>query len=485
MRTLARQVAVYGSGRLALQLVSFITLPILTRVLTPEDYGVMEAVTTLLSVIAIVASLSLESAAQRSYFDYGPEQVEERRVVLSSAFWPMVGWAAVLAAATAAFSGPLSSLLFGTDEFRTIILLAVIALPVAVATTFFLEVMRLRLQAVRYVLVSWFGALLSVALILYLVAIDDRGLEGFYLAGVISAVPTFLVAAAVARGAVRRTIDWPALRTMLLYALPLIPVAASNWIIQFVDRLFVLHFSSLHELGLYALGVRFSNVLLLVVTAFAFAWSPFILDLYSREPDQEPVVRARALTYVALATAFGAVCLSVYAREFFRTITDPAFEDAYQIVGILCAGIFALGLNAVTITGITIARRTRYFAEYAAYAAALNIALNFALIPTFGIVGAAIATSLTFIFQACLYYWRAQRLHPAPFDLRRIGVIASFAALLIVVGSFVNLEPLWLSALVKLPLVLALPALAWVRGWIPPSSLSFLRRPPAIGAGPS
>jgi O-antigen/teichoic acid export membrane protein len=483
LRTLARQVAVYGSGRLALQLVSFLTLPILTRILSPEEYGVIEAVTTMLAVIAVFASLSLESAAQRSYFDYAPEQVDERRVVLSSAFWPMVLWAAALAAATAALAAPISTLLFGTDDYATVILLAVIALPVAVATTFFLEVMRLRLQAVRYVLVSWFGALLSVALILYLVAVADRGLQGFYLAGVISAVPTFLVAAAVARGAIRATINWPALRTMLLYALPLIPVAASNWVLQFVDRLFVLHYSDLHDLGLYALGLRLSNVLLLVVGAFAFAWAPFILDLFSREPQREPFVRARALTYVALVTAFGAVCLSIYAREFFLTVTDPAFADAYKLVGVLCAGIFALGLNAVTMTGISIARRTRYFAQYAVYAAALNVALNFALIPTFGIMGAAIATSLTFIVQAWLYYRRAQLLSPAPFDSRRIGAIAATATVLIVIGTFVNLEPLWLSALVKLPLVLALPLLAWSRGWVKGLSLDLLRAP-AVRPGP-
>ena len=475
MRLLARQVAVYGSGRLALQLVSFVTLPILTRILTPDEYGVIETVTTLLAIVALVASLSLESAAQRSYFDYTPEQERERQVVLSSAFWPMVLWAAVLAGVTAALSRPLSNLLFDTPSYAVVVALAVAALPVAVATTLLLEVMRLRMQPIRYVLVSWFGAILSVALILYLVAVADRGLRGFYLAGVISAVPTFVVAASAARGAIRRTVSWPILKTMLLYALPLIPVAASNWIVQFVDRLFVLHFADLHELGLYALALRLSNVLLLVVTAFAFAWSPFILDLFSRDPERERVVRARALTYVAFATAFVAVCLSVSAREFFRTITDPAFADAHELVGILCAGVFALGLNAVTMTGITIERRTRYFAQYAVYAAVLNVALNFALIPPFGILGAATATSLTFAALAWWYYRRAQLLSPAPFDLRRIALITAVATVVIVAGTFLTVEPLWLGALLKLPLVLALPALAWSRGWVPRQWVASLR----------
>jgi O-antigen/teichoic acid export membrane protein len=478
LRTLVRQVAIYGSGRLALQLLSFVTLPIMTRILSPSDYGVMEVIATLLAAIAIVASLSLETAAQRSYFDYGPEEVKGRRIVLSSAFWPMVGWAALLTLIVVLLSSELSRLLFGTDSYETVVTLAILALPVGVATTFFLEVMRLRQQPTRYVLVSWFGAGVSVALILYLVAVDDRGLEGFYLAGVLGAIPTMLVAYVVVRGAIALTVQWRAFRTMLIFALPLIPVAATAWVLQFADRLIVLRFADLHDLGIYALGVRLSNILLLGISAFAFAWTPFILELFSRDREHERQVRARALTNVGFAAGLGAVCVSVYAREFFLTVTDPSFADAYKLVGVLSAGLYALALNVVTMTGITIARRTRFFAQYALYAAALNIALNFLLIPPLGIMGAAIATSLTYIALAVLYYGRAQALEPVPFDGRRVLELAALASVVIVVGTLVNIDPLWLSVLVKIPIVLAFPVVAWAVGWLDPGAARMLHLPP-------
>jgi O-antigen/teichoic acid export membrane protein len=477
LKSLSRQVFVYGSGRLALQLASFVTLPILTRIFAPEDYGVMEATTTMMAAIGIAASLSLEAGAQRSYFDYTAEHERERRVVLSSAFWPMVGWATLLTVVVVLLRAPISRLLFDTNEYGTVIALAVAVFPLSVASTFFLEVMRLRQQAGRYVLVTWFGALSSVALILYLVAFQDLGLEGFYLAGVISALPTLLVALASARVPILPVVDWRELRKMLAYALPLMPVAAMSWVLQFVDRFFVLHYAGLRELGLYALGLRLSNVLLLGVWAFGLAWLPFVLDLYSREPAIERNVRARALTTVAFAIGFGAVCISVYAREFFLTVTDPAFVDAYKFVGILSAGVFALALNAVTMTGISIARRTRYFAQYSAYAAALNIALNLLLVPALGAIGAAIAMSATYVVIAVLYYRRAQILDPVQFDLRAVLTIGGIASVLIVVGAFINIEPLWASALIKLPLVLAFPVAAWVLGCVDESTSRIIRAP--------
>ena len=369
--------------------------------------------------------------------------------------------------------------MFGTDSYGTVIALAILALPVGVATTFFLEVMRLRQQPTRYVLVSWFGAGVSVALILYLVAVEDRGLEGFYLAGVLGAIPTLLVAYVVARGAIALAVQWRALRTMLTFALPLIPVAATAWVLQFADRLFVLHFADLHDLGIYALGVRLSNVLLLGISAFAFAWTPFILELFSRDREQERQIRVRALTNVAFAAALGAVCVSVYAREFFVTITDPSFADAYKLVGVLSAGLYALALNVVTMTGITIARRTRFFAQYAVYAAVLNIALNFLLIPSLGIMGAAVATSVTYLALSVLYYRRAQALEPVPFDGRRVLEFATLAGVVIVVGTFVIIDPLWVSVLVKIPIVLAFPLVAWALGWLDPGAARLLHLPPA------
>jgi O-antigen/teichoic acid export membrane protein len=436
---------------------------------------VIEAIATLMAVVGIVSTLSLDTAAGRSYYDYDSEHAAERRIVLTSAFWPIVIWSTALAAVLLAARGPISRVLFGSERYTTVIALAVVALPIGAASTFFLEVMRLRHQPGRYVLVSWFGAISSVVLILYLVAVEDRGLEGFYLAGVLSAVPTLALAIATARGAVGLRFSRAEFRTMLAYALPLIPVAATAWVLQFADRFFLLRFASLDDLGLYALGVRLSNVLLLAVTAFAFAWSPFIFELFSRDPDREHDVRVRALNYVALAVGFGAVCIAVFSREFFRTVTDPAFEGAYKVVGILCAGIAAIALSSVTTTGIMIVRRTRFIAQYAFYSAAFNMALNFALIPPLGIVGAALATSAAYVLQTWLLYRRAQRLDPVPFDIQHALTALGIAGVLVAVGTFIFFEPIWLSAAVKVPLVLAYPALAWALGCIDDRALSFFR----------
>jgi O-antigen/teichoic acid export membrane protein len=465
MRRLAWQVLVYGSGRLGLQLFSLITLPILTRVFVPAEYGIVETISTFAAVVVIVATLSLGSAVQRSYFDYGDADVLTRRRVVSTGFWTTAVWSLAICLALVPLARPLSELFFGTDEHWDLIALAVLALPLTVAITYFQDVLRLLQRPGSYVAISFLLTGLTVAFVLWLVLVEDEGLRGVYLGGLLAA-PIPLVAS---WWLVRRTLgldfDRRELRVMLAYALPLMPVAAATWIMQFADRFFLLHYASTADVGLYGVAVRLSNVLMLAVIAFGVAWAPFILDLHSKDAENERAVRARAFAAVGVGLGFGAVCLGVWSREFFRTVTDPAFEDAYKAVGLLLAAVVALGLNGVTMTGISIARQTKYFALYAGYTSALNIALNFALIPPFGIVGAAAASFATAAALAVLYYRRAQSLDPAPFDLRAVLGALMLAAALVAVGSAIRLDEVWASALVKLPLVLTYPLVVWRLGW--------------------
>jgi O-antigen/teichoic acid export membrane protein len=473
LRRLAGQVLVYGSGRFGLQLFSLITLPILTRVFTPAEYGIVETISTFASIVAIAATLSLNSAVQRSYFDYTKDQIGERRLVVSTGLWATVAWSIAVCIALVVAARPLSELFFDTDDHADLVALALVALPLTIGTTYFQDVLRLLQQPGRYVLISFLATGLTVAFVLWFVLVADRGLEGVYLGGLVAAPVPLAVAWWLVRDTLAARFSGIELRLMLAYALPLLPVAAATWVMQFADRFFVLHYASTTELGLYGVGIRLTNVLMFAVIAFGVAWAPFILDLHSRDADAERRVRARAFTAVGIVLGFGAVCLGVWAREFFRTITDPAFEDAYKVVGLLLGSVVALGLNGVTMTAISISRRTVYFAYYAAVTSVLNIGLNFALIPPFGMVGAAAASVATTATLAVLYYVRAQKLDRAPFELRTVLAALTLAAVLVAAGSAIRLESVLLSALVKLPLVLAYPLVVWRFGWFPLSAPLF------------
>jgi len=459
-RRLFHDTLIYGSGRVALQVFAVVLVPIWTRVFDPSDYGIIETLATAVAALTLIASLGLESASQRSYFDYAEET--ERRRVLSTTLIALLMSSVVLTAVGLAFRHEIAARLLGSDTYSVLVVLGVAAIPLALLTNFTQEIMRLRHQPWHYAIVSLVGGVAVIAFSLIFVIGLDQHLRGYYL-GVVAGTTIALVLGAIfVRDAVRPVFDGDKLRVMLAYGLPLVPVAASTWVLQLADRFFLLHYSTLHELGLYGVGYRLANVLLLATTAFSLAWAPLMLEVHAQDAETERALRVRTLNYVTFMLCFGAVVLSAYAWEIFHTITAPSFAEAYKVVGLLAGSIVFMGMNAVTISGTSIARRTGYLARYTIYASIVNIALNFVLIPSFGMVGAALATFLTYGLLAALYYYRSEQLDPAPFEHRRVALVLAVAAAVGGIATFIHVSPLWLDALIKVPIVLTFPALLLV-----------------------
>jgi O-antigen/teichoic acid export membrane protein len=85
---------------------------------------------------------------------------------------------------------------------------------------------------------------------------------------------------------------------MLRYGLPLVRAAFAAWALSLADRIILSRLGSLGQVGQYAIANRLASLLLLGLTAFLFALTPFLLSISSENPAQEKAARARALTYL-------------------------------------------------------------------------------------------------------------------------------------------------------------------------------------------
>jgi O-antigen/teichoic acid export membrane protein len=205
-----------------------------------------------------------------------------------------------------------------------------------------------------------------------------------------------------------------------------VPAAVSSWALLLVDRVILRRLEDLDAVGQYAIANRLSGVLVLAMTAFVLALGPYLLSVYSEQPDQEKLVRGRTLTYLAFTLGLGALVLTLFAVELTQLLA-PDYDEAADAVGPLAFGAVGFGAAAVLLTGIGLAKRTIYVAGLATIAAAANIGLNLALIPPFGIIGAALASTAGYWLLALLYYWAAQRVYPTPFEPAKVLVILALA----------------------------------------------------------
>jgi O-antigen/teichoic acid export membrane protein len=234
---------------------------------------------------------------------------------------------------------------------------------------------------------------------------------------------------------------------MLAYGLPLVPAALALWALALVDRILLRHLDTLDSVGEYAVANRVANVLLLVVSGFSLAFGPYIFSIYSEDRATERQVRAQTLRYLAIVLCAIGLALTLFAHALIDVVA-PSFDTAYEAVGPLALGAVAVGISAVAMSGISYVRRTELLAGAAVLAAVVNIGLNFALIPPFGMVGAAFATAAAYLLLATIQYVLAQRLYPTPYEPAKVLTTLALASAFGVLG-VVPLHPLALELAVK------------------------------------
>jgi len=471
---LAKQTLAYGLSGLIIPIVGLITLPIFARVFTHAEYGVLELGTTPLTVALAVTDAGLTSAALRSFYDYGGEAERERRSVMLTGFLATTAISLVVAEVLAVFREDISRWVFGRPGEGRLMLVIAASIPAANTLRYVSEVMRVRLQAYAYLATTLVAAAITTPLSVVGVLALDWRVVGVFFAGLIGN----LVAAGYGVGLVRHGLaghfSRQKLDTMLRYGLPLVPAAFAAWALSLADRIILSRLGSLGQVGQYAIANRLASLLLLGLTAFLFALTPFLLSIYSENPAQEKAARARALTYLTFILSLTGLVLTLFAKELIDVLA-PRFDEAYKAVGPLMLGMIGYGIVSLLTTGFSIARRTGRLALLTVAAAGINIGLNFALIPPWGIVGAALATGIAYGLLAVGYYAAAQRVYHTPYELGKVVTMVVLGSALGVLG-VVPLGTEALAVIVKLVAIGAFLGGLWLTHTIRGPELEELRR---------
>jgi O-antigen/teichoic acid export membrane protein len=445
---LGRQALVYGIGGALLQAVGLVTLPIYARIFTPAQFGLLEVATVGFTALLVIVDSGMSSAAQRSFYDYPEEQEAERRAALATGLMSMMTMALVVSAVMVALARPISSGLFGGPGRADLVRIIGVSVPVATLAAYLREVMRLRLRPWRYVTSAVIGAVGTATAGIVAVLAFNAGVSGVLLGILIGSGFAALYGLAIAARDVAGRFSASELRRMLHYGVPLIPAAAAMWGLTFLDRVMLSQLGSFSDTGEYAVGSRYAAVLMFGISTFMTAYVPFFLSLWQEDVETERQIRARVLSYMTLALVGTGLVLSLFAREI-TTIVAPGYDKAYLVVGVLCTGVALYSVASIATAGISLARKTKYQGAYTIVAVALNVGLNFLLIPAWGMIGAATATAAAYGLLSILYYRKAQQLSPTPYFLRRVLTTLVIGCPLMAIGA-ISIRPLGLAIAVKL-----------------------------------
>ena len=435
LTNLLRHSVVYGVASLVSRIASVLLLPVLSRELGPNGYGRIE---TLVALTALLVPL-LRAGVATAFFRFAFERTlapDPAEVVRTSFWFSAAG--AVGGGLLGALAAPLiARALLDAPGQAGLVRAAFLVLFGQILYEQMTALYRIEERSTAYAVAGLANLAITVAATLLLVLVAGLGATGALLGNAAGTLAVLAVLVWLRRSELRFGYDRDLVRRMNAFGLPLLPTGLALWVIDFSDRLLLGQIADQRAVGIYAVGVKIASAMILVQLAFRTAWPAFA---YSIEDDAEARrAFALVLVYIAFVGSWVSVALGVLAPWLVRWLATEPFQPAERVVAPLAFSAALLTAYTMLQIGAARSNRTERFWLIALAGAAVNIVGNLALIPRFGVAGAASATVAAYAVLAGAMAWWSQRIYPVPHQWRRVATATGTGVVLCVAGRAADL----------------------------------------------
>lgn len=386
-RILVKNTGILAIGTLCSKVLTFFLLPLYTAVLSTEDYGIVDVLQTVGSLLLPFITLQLGSGLFRFMID---QKRDEERIVLTTTAMTIEILNIILFVAVISI----------VNFLRPIPYFALFVVYVVLTILFdaVQNVTRGLGHNAVYSIMSFI--MTAVSLLANLILILGLGFKGDSILIASSVAYLIAIAFGFASQKMWKFIRFSAfsiveLRRMLKYCIPLIPNSISWWIANTSDRLIVLFFIGVDANGIYAAANKIPVIYTTIFNVYNLAW----IEALSRnvsENGQEDFINSifsKSLKFFGCITV-GMICS---ISLFFDMIIGSSYSEAYIHVLILMIAIFVNSLCSLFGGILTAYKKTDIIAKTTIYGALSNFVINIIFVNVIGLYAASISTLLSYL----------------------------------------------------------------------------------------
>jgi O-antigen/teichoic acid export membrane protein len=404
-----RRVPIFLGANILSAAIPFLLLPLLTRVLTPADYGTVAMFGVFLAVFASIAGLSVHGAVGIRYFELSKERLAQfigacfvllltstavtACLVFVGGYWwrsvwgVPIGWI-VVAALTAGMQFVISTCLALWQSSGNVVSYGILQIGQSIFN------IGLTLVFVLYLGMNWEGRALGQAM-----AIFAFGLLCFFLlyrSGHI-AFPAD---------------DKGDYSYALNFGVPLVPHALGGMLIIFGGRFIVVTLGSEHDVGIYMVPLQFVLGLSLIFDAINKVFHPYLLQMAKDQVDKRKVVRT---VYKIMGANFLiSLCAGISIYFLYPLIVGKAFISGRELIWVLVLAAFIQSIYYLTAIFINIANRNSYLARNTFFSGCIGMTATWFLVGKYGLTGAALGYLLTEVISTSLNWHSSNKVYPLP-----------------------------------------------------------------------
>jgi len=392
----------YVLGTVLVTLAGFISLPILTRVFSRSDYGIISLVSITVWIGLSFSKAGMQESAVRFYSEF---KNGKRKDNISVYYTTLLISAILFAMIVSALLWSLVSFfhinIFGPETKN----LLVIAIAMIITGTIFLRLLsfyRAAQSTKAYNIISVIKRYFSLVLAIIFLFVIQKDIKSYY-NGIILAqilIIIVLVALLIRKKIIKITnYSWSFFYECLLFGLPLIVNELAGFLLKSTDRYLIQIYLGTESVGIYSLGSDLCmHVKNAIVYPLYYSIVPIYMEMWNNKGmEQTKEFLSKVLKYyslIAIPVMFGFVAL---AKQIVVIIATSKFEESATIIPYILLGAIFWGYYPIVTAGLYIFKQTKKISLLTLLGVGANIGLNIILIPRMQLQGAALATLFTYV----------------------------------------------------------------------------------------
>jgi len=456
LKQLAGQTATYGLSSIVGRLLSYLLVPIYTRVFAPEVYGVLTEMYAYIAFFIVILISGMETA----FFRYSDGQAYSKNKVFSTAFLSVVFFTALFWIVGLSFNQPLSELLRYNEhpEFLIYIVL-IIGLDALTAVPF--ARLRAENKAKKFAILKLLNIGINIGLNLFFIVLcpylveEGAGWSAEFASLFSTSEPNVVyvfISNLIASGVTllflmpeifreKLRFDKELWKTLLRYGLPLLIAGMAGISNETLDRVLLKYLLpedvAMSQLGIYGACYKVSILITVFIQAFRYAAEPFFFA-QAKEKDAKKTYAA-VMNYFVIIIGILMLGILMYL-DVVITFVGEGFRSGIKVIPILLLANIFLGIFYNLSIWYKLNNKTIYGALLFSFGALITVVLNILWIPVYGYMGSAWATLICYFSMAVASYFIGKKHYPVPYNVTKIVLYIGSAVALFIISNNINFD---------------------------------------------
>lgn len=475
-KTFISHVSQFAGTSALTQILGFITFPILTRILTKEEYGILGLTTTTMMLAVALAKAGLSDGIIRMYKEYDGSQ-EDRNIFSSTVLVRGVILSILTTLIYLAVVPIFSKSLNISNQYTGCFMIMALLLFIRPLNLIVSNLLRVTGKIFFLNITSLLGKILAIALSLYLFIYVSKGntLLGLteelygYIIGIV--VAEYIVAIMLFswfnknyKVTFRNTSGDLTIK-LIKFGMPLLLSELSYFVLTNANRYMIVAYHGEASLGLFSVGYNLAwYIVEIIFIPVSYAIVPLYVNIYAKEGKAKTEEFLSKCMHFVIIVAIP-MCIGYYAvsEDLFIAIASKKYETASAFSPIMLVGGLFIGINCILNAGLYLKKRSTTIFIISLTTVLSNILFNILLIPKYNAMGAAIATLISCMISSVLNVSLSYKYIVISIKVKTVLYYLMLSLWMFFLINQINFSMAWLNVILKMTvgIVIIISGVLW------------------------